>query len=117
VTVREKQSISGIITLRRILLPFNNVCERFTTVLYCGVVRIPVLTFSQYPLHNNHHPSPLRHDTMPDVPDLFGEATELIELDPSDEAQTQRVLIVRKISQGSDTWKMDSQSAQSQLRV
>jgi tetratricopeptide (TPR) repeat protein len=32
------------------------------------------------PHHHNLHPSPLRHDTMPDPPDLFSEATERAEL-------------------------------------
>jgi len=43
---------------------------------------------------------------------------KVLKLNPRDkEAQSQRVLIVRKMAQVSDTGKTDSQSAQSQLRV
>jgi tetratricopeptide (TPR) repeat protein len=43
---------------------------------------------------------------------------KVLKLNPRDnEAQSQRVLIVRKMAQVSDTGRTDSQSAQSQLRV
>jgi tetratricopeptide (TPR) repeat protein len=43
---------------------------------------------------------------------------KLLKINPHDtDAQSQRALIVRKMTQGSDTRKLDSHSAQSQLRV
>ena len=67
-------------------------------------LRTPVFTFSLYPIDNNLHPSPLRHDTMPDSQDLFIQAVELVELGQLEDALALFQTLLKTDSNNATLW-------------